>query len=69
MKTLKMSLENIQGKLSRSEMKKVMAGSGEPNSICFMRCSQDSNSFPVSTCSSSTYRALCPDGNYGSCAC
>jgi len=28
MKTLKMSLANIQGKLSRSEMRKVMAGSG-----------------------------------------
>jgi hypothetical protein len=29
MKTLKMSLENIQGKLNRHEMKNIMAGSGE----------------------------------------
>ena len=28
MKTTKMSLANIQGKLSRSEMKNIMAGSG-----------------------------------------
>ena len=29
MKTTKMSLANIQGKLSRAEMKKIMAGSGD----------------------------------------
>ncbi len=29
MKTTKMSLANIQGKLSRAEMKNIMAGSGE----------------------------------------
>ena len=29
MKTLKMSLENIQGKMSRMEMRTIMAGSGE----------------------------------------
>ncbi|MEO9209959.1 MAG: hypothetical protein ABI208_02625 [Ginsengibacter sp.] len=28
MKTTKMSLTNIQGKLSRAEMKNIMAGSG-----------------------------------------
>jgi hypothetical protein len=28
MKTTKMSLANIQGKLSRAEMKNIMAGSG-----------------------------------------
>ena len=28
MKTLKMSLENIQGKMSRNEMRNIMAGSG-----------------------------------------
>jgi len=66
MKTLKMSLENIQGKLSRSEMKKVMAGSGDS---CYMRCSQDSGSFPVPDCSGAIYASMCPDGNYGSCAC
>ncbi len=30
MKTTKMSLANIKGKLSRAEMKDIMAGSGEP---------------------------------------
>jgi hypothetical protein len=29
METKKMSLANIQGKLSRGEMKKIMAGSGD----------------------------------------
>ncbi len=29
MQTKKMSLANIQGKLSRAEMKKIMAGSGD----------------------------------------
>ena len=30
MKTKKMSLANIQGKLSRAEMKNIMAGLGDP---------------------------------------
>ena len=36
MKTKKMSLANIQGKLSRAEMKKIMAGSGDDwwNGLC-----------------------------------
>lgn len=36
MKLLKMSLENIQGKMSRNEMRNIMAGSGGTNcnSIC-----------------------------------
>ncbi len=37
MKTTKMSLANIQGKLSRAEMKNIMAGSGncrELNQSC-----------------------------------
>lgn len=33
MKTQKMSLDNMQGKLSRAEMKNVMAGGQIPNSI------------------------------------
>jgi hypothetical protein len=33
MKTLKMSLENIQGKLSRAELRKVMAGS-DSDDVC-----------------------------------
>ena len=40
MKTQKMSLANIQGKMSRSEMKNIMAGSGEYCSLltCFGSC-------------------------------
>jgi len=40
MKTTKMSLANIQGKLTRNEMKKIMAGSGG-------RCSTSSCSLNV----------------------
>ena len=39
MKTKKMSLSTIQGKLSREEMKKIMAGSSFPIVICALyRC-------------------------------
>ncbi len=34
MKTTKMSLANIQGKLSRAEMKNIMAGSGGGSIPC-----------------------------------
>lgn len=34
MQTKKMSLANIKGKLSRSEMKKIMAGSGYCTNTC-----------------------------------
>ena len=40
MKTKKMSLANIQGKLSRTEMKNIMAGSGGAS------CVQDGSSCP-----------------------
>jgi len=36
MKTTKMSLANIQGKLSRTEMKNIMAGSG--SAACTTEC-------------------------------
>lgn len=35
MKTTKMSLASIQGKLSRTEMKNIMAGSGSPCNSCW----------------------------------
>jgi hypothetical protein len=39
MKQQKMSLANIQGKLSRDEMKKIMAGAGgKSGSICGLGC-------------------------------
>ncbi|MGG9960281.1 hypothetical protein [Ferruginibacter sp. SUN106] len=34
MKTTKMSLANMQGKLSRIEMKNIMAGSGDSSGTC-----------------------------------
>ena len=44
MKTKKMSLANIQGKLSRTEMKNIMAGSGGDS------CPTDCNSNCIGTC-------------------
>lgn len=41
MKTTKMSLANIQGKLSRTEMKNIMAGSGGDN-MCNAYCGEGS---------------------------
>lgn len=41
MQTKKMSLANIQGKLSREEMKKIMAGSGD---CCLSEYSWDCSS-------------------------
>lgn len=38
MKTVKISLANIQGKLSRVEMKSIMAGSGD-----YKTCTKDSD--------------------------
>ncbi len=44
METKKMSLANIKGKLSRAEMKNIMAGSGGSScnqygpALCFGRC-------------------------------
>ena len=43
MKKNKMSLANIQGKLSRAEMKNIMAGSGSSGSNCNSSCSSDSD--------------------------
>ena len=66
MKTEKMSLANIQGKLSRTEMKKVMAGSGK----CYVWCKGASNSAPVTNCSRSTAEAACAGkGGAESCNC
>jgi hypothetical protein len=41
MKTTKMSLASMQGKLSRAEMKNIMAGSGGAN--CSDSCTSDSD--------------------------
>jgi len=47
MKLLKMSLENIQGKMSRMEMRNIMAGSG--SSDCSIPC----------TCNGVSYGNVC----------
>jgi hypothetical protein len=51
MKTQKMSLANIQGKLSRTEMKSIMAGSG-PGDSCNVYCGSGSGYTCSGTCSS-----------------
>ena len=73
MKTLKMSLANIQGKLSRAEMRKVMAGSGETGSCCVTAIGVDlsGNQWTDRTCGySSSYaqelaRGVGMDGGRG----
>jgi hypothetical protein len=63
MKTQKMSLANIQGKLSRIEMKKIMAGSG-------FNCNADWCNGGACTCTGG-YSGTCHiDDNVNSgCAC
>lgn len=57
MKTKKMSLANIQGKLSRAEMKNIMAGSGTSN------CNSDPCGSALSTiCGEGCY---CMNGDLG----
>lgn len=46
MKTSKMSLANIQGKLSRAEMKNIMAGSGGDG----VACTDNSQCTPYGNC-------------------
>jgi hypothetical protein len=65
MKTTKMSLATIQGKLSRAEMKKIMAGSGSSN---------ECNCNSADDCTNSTVGKRCmndcngpKNGKYGVC--
>lgn len=57
MQTQKMSLANIKGKLSRDEMKKIMAGSG--NTIC--TCG---DSMITTACSGNTWYCMQAASNY-----
>ena len=59
MKTTKMSLANMQGKLSRMEMKNIMAGSGEGFG--------DSSSCSSKKCSDSVNNINC--GGNSACKC
>ncbi len=46
MKTVKMSLENMIGKMSRKEMSKIMAGSGGNNECSNDYCKSSSDCCP-----------------------
>ena len=59
MKTEKMSLANIQGKLSRTEMRNIMAGSGKN---C-PKCTKQSDC-PNSSCVSWSTGGPCGYGSY-----
>ena len=61
MKTKKMSLANIQGKLSRTEMKNIMAGSGASETCdCNSKdtCPSD-KTYCVACSGSSKYAGVC----------
>lgn len=64
MKRMKMSVANIQGKLSRTEMKQVMAGSGD--SGCGTSCS-GSCTFTSGACAGKT--GTCSRHSNGNCQC
>ncbi len=69
MKTEKMSLATIQGKLSRAEMKEVMAGYMEKGT-CYLRCDQNStNGESVPDCNRSTITSGCSDTSNAVCVC
>ena len=55
MQTTKMSLANIQGKLSRTEMKNIMAGSGGCPTNCY------SNN-QLGTCTKQSFGCTCSAG-------
>ncbi|MEQ1554293.1 MAG: hypothetical protein ABL929_08955 [Ferruginibacter sp.] len=57
MKTQKMSLANIQGKLSRAEMKNIMAGSESGGTGCYKCCWNGTSN--CSSCSFSYSGASC----------
>jgi len=59
MKTTKMSLANIQGKLSREEMKNIMAGSASGS------C-RSGTCYVYNTYNSSTYSGYCVTVSHGS---
>jgi len=54
MKTVKMSLENMMGKMSRKEMKTIMAGSGGGGCTNYYCCSELPCCDPAAVCSNAT---------------
>lgn len=67
MQTKKMSLANIQGKLSRAEMKSIMAGSGDDGGQCGTDCAD------TTTCVTGGHNGHChkptSGPNAGKCFC
>lgn len=59
MQTQKMSLANIQGKLSRNEMKNIMAGSGAPTYKCCIGTECTNCSENQYTCGPKATRTAC----------
>ena len=62
MKTLKINLSDMKGKLSRAEMKNIMAGSGDPCSCDDKPCDGVP---PQGVCQTTTYSGTC---QYVACA-
>ena len=57
METKKMSLANIKGKLSRAEMKRIMAGSGPCPTFCY-----NTNSGALGSCTQASFGCTCSVG-------
>jgi len=67
MKTLKMSLESIQGKMNRREMKLIMAGG---SGSCGIWCPGASVRVQISDCSRASATATCGGDPFGAtCSC
>jgi hypothetical protein len=64
MQTKKMNLANIQGRLSRNEMKRIMAGS-DSTSICGLGCSIDLDCKGDQSCT----KCSAGQGPKGGCGC
>ena len=66
MRTLKMSLANIQGKMNRKEMRNIMAGSGSNVSCLDSFCNWDTDCCPIAPYCSGTpksgYKLVCSRG-------
>ena len=59
MKNVKMSLANIQGKLSRKEMRNIMAGSGYGDACATKKCKTTTGTSDCYTSTQSSSTCLC----------
>jgi hypothetical protein len=76
MEKFKMSLANVPGKLSRAEMKHIMAGTrtdddpGGGHGTCYLRCDKTKpDGIEVSDCSRATMEANCDGATTPVCIC